>query len=76
MVKLDTLKEALARPDLRFCNLGFAVSMRPTTDKGADWIADNIGDDVTAHGDSILIEPRYLADIVMGARGDGLICEG
>ncbi len=66
----------MATPDLEFCNVGPFVTCVPMTDAGRDWIAENVGDDVTTYGAAICIEPRYLSDIVLGARADGLICEG
>jgi hypothetical protein len=75
----------MATPDLQFSNPGpFAIVM-PMTDMGRDWLLENIGDpdksddgysDVIDYGGGIVIEHRYLADIVLGARADGLTCEG
>lgn len=63
--------------DLQFHNCGFAVSCAPMTEAGYDWLAENIGrDEVTEFGGAIMIEHRYLEDIVLGARADGLVCEG
>jgi hypothetical protein len=47
--------------DLRFTNHGSIVTM---VDAGEEWVA------------TVSCEPRYLEDIVLGARADGLICEG
>jgi hypothetical protein len=62
--------------DLQFCNHGSIVTCLPVSDAGRDWVAENIGDDAMTFGGAIVIEPRYLGDIVEGARGDGLVCEG
>jgi hypothetical protein len=37
---------------------------------------EHIGDGTLTWGGGVVIEPRYLEDIVLGARADGLICEG
>jgi len=63
-------------PDLQFENHGSIVTMRALTDAGRDWIAEHIGDDALMWGDATVIEGRYLADIVHGARDAGLICNG
>lgn len=65
----------MTNPDLQFCNHGFAVCCIPMTDTGKDWIMDNIDNDDDTMW-PVYIEHRYLADIVLGARADGLICEG
>lgn len=65
-----------AAPDLQFSNLGFAASCVPLTDAGKDWLAENLAGDATEYGGSILIEYRYLGDIIYGARAAGLVCEG
>ena len=50
----------------------FATCM-PVTPRGFDWIAHNIGNDVAL---PLAIEFRCLEDIVLGARADGLVCDG
>lgn len=66
--------------DLQFNNNGSFVTCWPETDKGREWIMNNIhGDEFEAVGDCmwpVHIEHRYLEDIVLGARADGLVCEG
>jgi hypothetical protein len=64
------------KPDLQFCDHGFAVSCRPETPRGEQWLRDHIAGENTYLGDQLLIEHRYLEDIVLGARADGLTCHG
>jgi hypothetical protein len=64
------------KPDLQFSNLGFAWACAPVTQRGARWMADNLAGERTVVGCSVMIEPRYGTDIVLGARADGLICHG
>lgn len=67
----------MATPDLQFSNPGSFALCMPLTDYGRDWLAENVGDGETlTFGGAIVIEHRYLADIVLGARDDGLTCEG
>jgi hypothetical protein len=62
--------------DLRFTNHGSIVTMVPETEAGDEWMQEHIGDGTLTWGGGVVIEPRYLEDIVLGARADGLICEG
>ena len=69
--------------DLEFYNAGSFVIMTPRTDAGKEWVFNNLTEGSPgveeAVGDCmwpVYIEHRYLADIVLGARADGLICEG
>jgi hypothetical protein len=69
--------------DLQFTYTpSFALCM-PLTDEGRDWVLNNLGDGVPGVEEEIpdcmwpvAIEHRYLADIVEGARADGLVCDG
>lgn len=67
---------APAQTDLEFANLGFAASMTPCTAPACEWIAENVAGETTMLGAAILIEFRFLADIVNAARADGLTCSG
>lgn len=58
-------------PDLQFSNHGSFVSCMPVSEAGEEWL--------DAHFESdrpVLIEHRYLEEIVVGARDAGLICHG
>jgi hypothetical protein len=63
-------------PDLQFSNCGSFATMTPMTEAGENWVADNICDDALCIFGTISIDFRCLEDIVLGARADGLICEG
>jgi hypothetical protein len=65
-------------PDLQFANLGSFVACRATTAQGYAWLVDNVEFDpaLSLASDTILLEHRCLADIVIGARSDGLVCDG
>lgn len=68
-------------PDLRFYNARSFVIMTTESERGLEWIADNIktdaGPDANPQvGYQVYIEHRYLDDIVNGARADGLECGG
>jgi hypothetical protein len=60
-------------PDLRFTNLGAFATCVPITQRGHDWIIENIGPDARL---PLAVDPCFLPDIVIGARADGLVCHG
>lgn len=44
----------------------------PMTRAAARWLSDNIGEDATTWGGGVVIEPRYVDDILLGIDDDGL----
>lgn len=59
--------------DFLLTNHGSIFILTPLSSAGSEWIDDNIGDDAQTWGkDSIVIEHRYVSDIVNGASNDGL----
>lgn len=65
-------------PDLQFCNHGSVVTCTPVSLRGEIWAAERLLDsgECLRTPDSIPIDPRYLEDIVLGARAEGLVCHG
>jgi hypothetical protein len=43
------------------------------TKAGKNWIAENIPSDAQRFGDSIVVEHRYIKDIIYGMVADGLV---
>ena len=62
----------LIQPDFEVQNEGSIYLLRPLTDNASNWIANHIPDDAQTWGQSIIIEHRYIADIVNGIIDDGL----
>ena len=59
--------------DMQFTNHGSIWIMTPLSEGGRDWIAQHIAEDATRWGQNgVVIEHRYVANIVEGVRGDGL----
>ena len=62
------------RPDIRVENYGSIVLLRPATTAGRAWLEANC--DRSGYqpfsGGTLLCEPRYVANIVAGAREAGL----
>jgi hypothetical protein len=61
--------------DLVFQNHGSIFVCIPDTDEGKDWIDQNISDDAMPWGRGIVIEHRFVGDIIQGAINDGLEVE-
>lgn len=60
-------------PDLEIQNEGSIFLLRPLTDTGARWIGEKlVTEDAQYFGDSLCVEHRFIADIVVGAIEDGL----
>jgi hypothetical protein len=58
--------------DLVVENHGSIFLLDPVTDLGRDWIAAHIPADATCFGGAVVVEHRYIRDIVVGAVTDGL----
>ena len=52
--------------------IGTIVLLQPLTRAANEWIAANLPADRLHYAGAVVIEPRYLADIVGGIRADGL----
>lgn len=58
--------------DIRFTDHGSIWLLTPITQEAQDWCADHIPDDAQRWGGAVVVEPRYVEPIVVGAIGDGL----
>ena len=58
--------------DLIVRNEGSIFLLCPVTPAGSDWIEENIGADAQTWGTAIVVEHRYIGNIVDGAVRDGL----
>jgi len=61
-------------PDFEVQNHGSIFLLIPQTSSARDWIDDHIGTDngYQPYFPTIVIEHRFIADIVAGIQGDGL----
>ena len=62
--------------DVAFEDHGSIWLARPYTPAADDWIAEHIPGDAQFLGGALVIEPRYVPDIVQGMQGDGLTVVG
>jgi len=61
-------------PDILVENHNSVFLLRPVSPVGRTWLEENvIGEETQLFGNAVVCEPRYVADIVFGARGQGLV---
>ena len=61
--------------DLIVHNEGSIFLLTAVTPAGEEWIAEHIPSDAMTFGKAIVVEHRYIANIVDGAIADGLTVE-
>ena len=78
---LDDIREAL-RPkptgttfDVLVRNEGSIFMVNPMTPAAKEWISEHIPDDAQYFGRALIVEHRYIDDIIEGMRGDGLMVQ-
>jgi len=57
---------------------GSLYLLRPLTPEAKLWLIDNVGtpsDEVQWFGGAVVVEPRYVGDILEGLRADGLVAQ-
>jgi hypothetical protein len=54
-------------------NHGSLYLLRSTSASGHEWLDANIESDALTLGNAVVCEPRYVSDIGLGARADGLV---
>jgi len=61
-------------PDISVENHGSIFLLRPVSSAGQSWLRDNvIGEETQIFGNAVVCEPRYVIDIVLGARAEGVV---
>lgn len=51
---------------------GTVYTLHPVSVPGHAWIAEHIAEDASRLGDAVVVEHRFIRDIVLGALRDGL----
>lgn len=59
-------------PDVLVLGGGTIYQVTPLTDKAQSWINDNVDPDASWLGRSLIVEHRYIDDILEGMAKDGL----
>jgi hypothetical protein len=63
-------------PDLKVQNEGSVFLLQPYTKEGRDWINENFNhEEIMFYGTALVVEHRYIGDIVEGAIDEGLVVE-
>lgn len=60
------------QPDFYVEHHGSIVLLRPTTAQAFEWEREHLPSDRMHYGNAVVVEPRYIEDIVDGIVGDGL----
>jgi hypothetical protein len=63
------------KKDFTVTNAGSLVLLTPNTNAAQQWIDEHIPSDAQTFGLSIVVEPRYIQDILYGIESDGLTIE-
>lgn len=58
--------------DIEIGTLGFAASVKPVSEAGKEWVAENIPADAQWWAGAVVVEFPYLDAIIEGAMDDGL----
>lgn len=61
--------------DFTVRNEGTIFLLTPNTEAGRQWATDNLPSDAQTWGNAVVVEHRYIADIVEGIQADGLVVE-
>ena len=61
--------------DFTIENHGSIWLLSTNTDAASDWVTEHIPDDAQTWGPSIVVEPRYVDNIVAGIQAAGLTIE-
>jgi len=81
LAELHDLADAQKRPepaiDFSVDNHGSIIILTPLTDLAEDWVAEHISQDALAWGSKgVVVEPRYIGDIVSGIVDAGFSVTG
>lgn len=61
--------------DVRIENHGSLYLLRPLTAAARSWFNDFLPVDAPRFGAAYVVEPRYVGDILLGVRGDGMVAQ-
>jgi hypothetical protein len=70
---MNAIQAHTRRPvDIRVENHGSIVLLRVESQRADRWLDENLDPEAQTFGRAYVVEPRYVADIVQGAREAGL----
>jgi len=59
--------------DIQIENHGSIVMLHMLTTTAKEWVKEHTGEEAQFFGNALVVEPRYVRDIIQGAINDGLI---
>jgi hypothetical protein len=59
--------------DFELSNHGTIYTFTPLTPAARDWVAEFLPEDAQRWSGGVAIEHRFISDVVIGARRDGLV---
>jgi hypothetical protein len=62
-------------PDFFVENHGSIFLLRPLTESAREWIEERLPENRMTFGSAVVVEHRYIVDIVRGVQADGLVCK-
>lgn len=62
----------MTTPDFTFANHGSICTLQPVSAAAQEWVAEHIPADAQTWGSAIVIEPRYVSEVLSGISDDGL----
>lgn len=62
--------------DFTVRNEGTIFLLTPHSAEAEEWIEEHLPKDRQTWGSSVVVEHRFIADIVKGIRAEGLVVEG
>ena len=70
----ELIPSRLPNPSADFAveNHGTIFLLRPITPAAFEWVQERLPEDRQEFGDAVVVEHRYIADIVRGILNDGL----
>jgi len=54
-------------------NYGSLVLLHPVSEAAHDWINEHLPEDCMYFGEAVVVEPRYILNIVFGMKNAGLV---
>lgn len=63
------------KPDAEVQNEGSIFLLRPLSENAKQWVNEHLPEDRQTFGNAVVVEHRYIEDIVAGMQADGLTVE-
>ena len=74
-IALSPTEHFMVKADFRIAYHGSIVLVSPMTKGGRDFLEECIGEEATYWSDSLVVEPRYLENLLQGILDHGLLYE-